>query len=91
VSPITETLTLVASVPVDQALQWGLKALALQALAGNELLIRMVSTGVCHTDVTTSLFPVELGGIYPKVIGHKGEFIPVLALWRTKASYSRAL
>jgi len=69
----TQTLALVASAPVDNLLQWKMETLSLQDLAENELLIKVVSSGICHTDLTASVFPVELGGIYPKVLGHEGE------------------
>ncbi len=31
-----------------------------------ELLIKIVATGICHTDI------VNVGGIYPRVLGHEG-------------------
>ena len=32
----------------------------------NELLIQMVATGICHTDIA------NVGGIYPRILGHEG-------------------
>lgn len=39
---------------------------------GKELLVRMVATGVCHTDIYISSIPDGAIGVYPKVLGHEG-------------------
>ncbi|KAH7378181.1 zinc-binding dehydrogenase [Cadophora sp. MPI-SDFR-AT-0126] len=44
-----------------------------RTLRENELKIRMVSTGICHTDLfMSSLPPGTLGITYPMVMGHEG-------------------
>ncbi|MFB8001577.1 NAD(P)-dependent alcohol dehydrogenase [Nocardia sp. NPDC056000] len=49
-----------------------LEALTLEEPRANEVLVRIVATGVCHTDlVTKSVFPAEL----PIVLGHEGSGI----------------
>jgi Zn-dependent alcohol dehydrogenase len=70
-SPL-ETLAIVTTPPIDNVPQWSLETIAVQPLAENELLVEIVATGVCHTDITASLFPIGQGGIYPKVMGHEG-------------------
>ena len=50
---------------------WKLDYANLRELDGNELLIRMVATGVCHTDMFFASMPPEAGP-YPKVLGHEG-------------------
>ncbi|TVY42567.1 Aryl-alcohol dehydrogenase [Lachnellula subtilissima] len=50
---------------------WNLEHVNLRELDSNELLIRMVATGVCHTDMIFASMPSEAGA-YPKVLGHEG-------------------
>lgn len=38
----------------------------------DEILVRMVATGVCHTDILYAMAPAEALGPYPKVLGHEG-------------------
>ena len=38
----------------------------------DEFLVEMIATGVCHTDIS------GYGGIYPRVLGHEGNFIAQL-------------
>jgi Zn-dependent alcohol dehydrogenase len=78
-SSTTQTSAIVTSTPVDNVLQWKLETIEVQPLAENELLIDVVASGLCHTDITASLFPTSFGG-YPKVVGHEGEFDPALNL-----------
>lgn len=42
-------------------------------LQEKELRVRMVASGICHTDVFVSCLPNGAGGVeYPKVLGHEG-------------------
>jgi Zn-dependent alcohol dehydrogenase len=44
-----------------------------QVLEDHEVLVSMVSTGICHTDIFLSSVPDGAGAIeYPKVFGHEG-------------------
>lgn len=70
-SASTQTSAIVTSTPVDKAVQWKLETVAVEPLAENELLIDIVASGVCGTDIAASLFPPSMGG-YPKIIGHEG-------------------
>jgi Zn-dependent alcohol dehydrogenase len=58
--------------PVEGAPNWKLEDVTLRPLQSNELLIRLVATGICHTDLIFGAAPVEMGGVYPKVLGHEG-------------------
>ncbi|MGX1810758.1 NAD(P)-dependent alcohol dehydrogenase [Nocardia sp. NPDC055321] len=50
----------------------GLEAVTLEEPRADEVLVRIVASGVCHTDlVTKSVFPAEL----PIVLGHEGSGI----------------
>lgn len=47
---------------------WRLENLKVREIKDDELLVQMVSSGICHTDV------IGAGGIYPRVLGHEGRF-----------------
>lgn len=70
-STSSQTSAIITFKPVDNVLQWKLETLEVQPLAENELLLDIVASGLCHTDITASLFPTSFGG-YPKVVGHEG-------------------
>lgn len=38
----------------------------------NEVLVRMLAAGVCHTDIVCGSVPTGVFGAYPKVLGHEG-------------------
>lgn len=63
---------IVAHEPLDGQLNWELEQVTLRDLEPTELLIRVVSTGICHTDVIFGTWPKEAIP-YPKVLGHEGE------------------
>jgi Zn-dependent alcohol dehydrogenase len=50
---------------------WKIEDVELRALQGNELLIRTVASGICHTDVMFGDNPETIGG-FPRVMGHEG-------------------
>ncbi|OCK78337.1 NAD(P)-binding protein, partial [Lepidopterella palustris CBS 459.81] len=62
---------IIAHEPVDGQLNWKLENVTLRELQPTELLVRMVSTGICHTDLIFGMMPKEAGP-YPKVLGHEG-------------------
>lgn len=47
---------------------WELTDLLTREPNEDEFLVEMIATGVCHTDIS------GYGGIYPRVLGHEGEF-----------------
>jgi Zn-dependent alcohol dehydrogenase len=51
--------------------QWSLQSVKLREPADGEILVRIVATGICHTDLVISMMPQEIGS-YPKVLGHEG-------------------
>ncbi|KAM0541237.1 hypothetical protein ACHAPJ_013325 [Fusarium lateritium] len=51
---------------------------SLRTINSDELLIRIVATGVCHTDLIFSTWPADQIP-YPKVLGHEGSGIVVKA------------
>ena len=45
---------------------WRLQDVLAREPGPNELLIQVLATGICHTDI------VNVGGIYPRILGHEG-------------------
>ena len=45
---------------------WRLQNVLCREPGPNELLVQMVATGICHTDIA------NVGGIYPRILGHEG-------------------
>jgi D-arabinose 1-dehydrogenase-like Zn-dependent alcohol dehydrogenase len=48
-----------------------LKEVTLRELKDDELLVRLVATGICHTDIVFAGLPAEYQK-YPRVLGHEG-------------------
>uniref|UniRef100_A0A0C4DIE5 Enoyl reductase (ER) domain-containing protein n=1 Tax=Fusarium oxysporum (strain Fo5176) TaxID=660025 RepID=A0A0C4DIE5_FUSOF len=46
---------------------------SMRAIHPSELLIRVVATGICHTDLIFATWPADQIP-YPKVLGHEGQF-----------------
>ncbi|KAH8660219.1 chaperonin 10-like protein [Xylariales sp. PMI_506] len=72
------TRAIVAHPPENGQLNWRLENVTLRELGPDELLIRIVATGICHTDVVFGLWPHEQIS-YPKVLGHEGSGFVVKA------------
>ncbi|KAH8593674.1 chaperonin 10-like protein [Bisporella sp. PMI_857] len=56
---------------VDGQVNWKLEDVTLREIGPKELLVRMVATGICHTDIVFSTWPAQMIQ-YPKVLGHEG-------------------
>jgi hypothetical protein len=74
------TRAIVASAPGanhEGGHNWGLQDLTLRPLKDDEVLVQIIATGICHTDLFVTSIPVERGAMtgvtYPKVVGHEGE------------------
>ena len=75
----TETLTATAIVTSKNPFHrsgplWSLEHVEIvRPLHNNELLVKIVATGICHTDITATSLPVGKFDIqYPKIVGHEG-------------------
>ncbi|RDW65799.1 NAD(P)-dependent alcohol dehydrogenase [Aspergillus mulundensis] len=68
------TKAIIARDPRFTALNWALEDVAVSDAPGdNEVLVEMVASGVCHTDIVLSAVPPgQVGVLYPKVMGHEG-------------------
>lgn len=77
-----ENLALVSYGPISSN-QWKLESVTHRAINDDELLIRMVATGICRADIHFGNFSLEEtatnpAAFYPRVMGHEGKFkIPV--------------
>lgn len=45
---------------------WRLQPVLCRPPGPNELLVKILATGICHTDL------VNVGGVYPRILGHEG-------------------
>jgi Zn-dependent alcohol dehydrogenase len=57
--------------PPTGGVNWKMNNVTVQAIKDDELLVEMVATGICHTDIYFSMLPKERG-LYPRVLGHEG-------------------
>lgn len=46
--------------------EWKFEELLTREPLEDEMLVEMIATGMCHTDI------LGFGGIYPRVLGHEG-------------------
>jgi Zn-dependent alcohol dehydrogenase len=53
-------------------LSWSLEAVKIREPRENEILVKILASGICHTDIAISFLPPEQGGKYPRVMGHEG-------------------
>lgn len=68
------TTAIVARSPGPNGPNWALEQVETVSSCGaDEVLVEMVATGVCHTDLVISSVPDGVMGVhYPKVVGHEG-------------------
>jgi len=72
---MTSTRAIVAHGPFKKG-QWKLEDLKLRDLGEDEVLVKMVASGLCHTDLVIGDEEPGPGIVYPKVLGHEGEIYP---------------
>ena len=56
--------------------KWALEPVTLRELRDDEVLVEMVASGICHTDLHCGNTAADAGvpGVYyPRVLGHEGE------------------
>lgn len=72
-----ESEALVARGPFSEG-KWALEPVKLRELRDDEVLVNMVASGICHTDLHCGNTSVDAGvpGVYyPRVLGHEGEIM----------------
>jgi Zn-dependent alcohol dehydrogenase len=68
----TSTRAVIAYEPLTSgAPNFKIETLTLRELKENELLVKMVASGICHTDIVVGSMPAESRGC-PLVTGHEG-------------------
>lgn len=70
----TTTTAILADEPKDGHVQWRKEEVRVRALLDDEVQVRIIASGICHTDVAMSMVPPGAPGFsaYPKVLGHEG-------------------
>jgi Zn-dependent alcohol dehydrogenase len=71
--PISTT-AIVCDAPKGDQIQWRKEKVQLREPLEDEVLVRIIASGICHTDITMSALPPGIPGFapYPKVFGHEG-------------------
>lgn len=72
-----ETEALVARGPFSEG-QWAMEPVTLRPLGPDEVLVEMVASGICHTDLHCGNTAADAGVpsvFYPRVLGHEGGFL----------------
>jgi Zn-dependent alcohol dehydrogenase len=71
--PISAT-AIISDAPNGTHPQWRKDKVQLREPGEDELLVRIVASGVCHTDIALSTLPQDTPGYqpYPKIMGHEG-------------------
>lgn len=54
---------------------WKIEEVTTRAIKDDELLVEMVASGICHTDILVGSIPDGAAPIafYPRILGHEGE------------------
>ncbi|SLM33872.1 related to zinc-containing long-chain alcohol dehydrogenase [Lasallia pustulata] len=61
----------IVSYPPVEGRKWQLENVTVKEIRDDELLVQMVATGVCHTDLAIGSVP-QIAGPVPRVLGHEG-------------------
>lgn len=66
---------IVARGPISEG-KWAIEPVELRDLREDEVLVEIVASGICHTDLHCGNTPADAGvpGVYyPRVLGHEGK------------------
>lgn len=74
----TSTMTSSRAIVCNDTLEnggWKMEEVSLRPLQEGELLVEMVATGVCHTDIMVGSIPSGAApfAFYPRILGHEGQ------------------
>lgn len=61
----------IVSYPPVEGRKWQLEDVTFKGVDDDELLVEMVATGICHTDLAVGSL-MQLAGPSPRVLGHEG-------------------
>jgi Zn-dependent alcohol dehydrogenase len=68
------TRAIVSYSPKDGEARFQLESVELRETRPNELLIEMVASGICHTDLFFAETDEGILGPFPRVLGHEGKY-----------------
>ncbi|KAF2191045.1 NAD(P)-binding protein [Zopfia rhizophila CBS 207.26] len=71
VAHIITAKAIVTTPPKDGKFSWSMKNVKLREPHDDELTVRIVASGICHTDIALSSGPAEIG-LWPRILGHEG-------------------
>lgn len=90
-SSFRETQAIVCGTPrEDGSSNWKMEKLRLRGIGEKELVVRIVASGVCHTDLLAGSVPAAKGGRYPRVLGHEGEKSRIRFIYPFLSGFLRA-
>ncbi|CAO2651388.1 Nn.00g039580.m01.CDS01 [Neocucurbitaria sp. VM-36] len=71
--PISTT-AIITDAPRDSQIQWRKQNVQLRNPLSDEILVRIIASGICHSDIAISSISPSAPGFspYPKVLGHEG-------------------
>jgi Zn-dependent alcohol dehydrogenase len=71
--PVSAT-AIVSEAPNGDHPVWHKEKLQLREPREDELLVKIIASGVCHSDIAVSSYPEDTPGFgpYPKILGHEG-------------------
>jgi D-arabinose 1-dehydrogenase-like Zn-dependent alcohol dehydrogenase len=74
--PIRSTEAIVARGPLSEG-NWAIENVTMRDLRDDEVLVEIVASGICHTDLHCGNTPDDKGVpavFYPRVLGHEGVY-----------------
>jgi Zn-dependent alcohol dehydrogenase len=84
----TRCRALVTHAPIDGKAQWTMEDVEVPSVKADELLVRVVASGICHTDFVFASMPEE-SGMFPIILGHEGLFEEATCRMLTPNTLSR--
>jgi hypothetical protein len=78
---------LVTHRPINGKVNWKLENVTVPSIQDDELLVRVIASGICHTDIGFSL-RVDSFGIFPRVLGHEGSSL-LRMVWKQELNSNR--
>ena len=71
----TNTRAIVCHTPQDGHRNWQIEDVLVRSPEAGDVLVRVIASGVCHTDLGCGSFPDGTGfpvPPYPRILGHEG-------------------
>lgn len=55
----------------EEPINWNMENVTVASIKDDELLVRVIAAGICHSDIAFSM-RTDFLGIFPRVLGHEG-------------------